>query len=788
MRKTLLAVLLVFLGLSAPQCAKAQKIKEAKDVLNMIEKVNDYWQAHNTPYCRGFWDNAAYFTGNMEAYKLTGKAQYYDYSDKWCRHNEWKGAKSNDKKNWKYKTYGEGDDFVLFGDWQICFQTYIDMYNLVPADYKVARAKEVMSYECQMADNKFWWWADALYMVMPVMTKMYLLTGDQMYLDKLYENFLWSDSLMWDKEAQLYYRDGKYIWPKVKTSCDGGKSFWARGDGWVLAGLAKVLADMPKDYKGRPFFEQRFRELADGVVACQRPDGYWSRSMLCEGDAPGPETSGTAFFCYGLEWGVNHGLLQGDKYRQAIDKAWGYLRVTALQPDGSIGYVQPIGEKPDPNKIVDARSQAPFGTGAWLLAACERVRYLEGSAKAQDVKPGQPGLAAGSKQNCVKKTIKNPTNVERQDVVELNGNEVFGALGLVGGRQIVITDGDQVEVPYQLTSDGKILVQVFLAPKGSTTLFIYKGEPRQYRLDCNGRIYPNREDDLAWENDKNAWRFYGPKMHNKGVNGFDTFTKNVTYPIQDKLYQSELGSYALNTRLQRAGRGGEWNQLHRDNYTYHRNRGEGMDAYTVGATLGAGAPALMNGNELILPDVYEKAEISENGPLRFRVKLTMYEQNGVTEMRNITQNKGSHMAHVEVAYMKKGGMEQNYACAGIAVHESQPDAYVINQKVGYIAYADALDTPKGQNGQLYIACLFPNAKAMKLSYLPMKEKKSGAVGHVIGQTKLAKPTVAEDTNLITGFDYYVGSAWSKYDVPSMAVWETLLQGYAAQMNTPLVVE
>lgn len=788
MRKTLLAVLFVFLGLGAPQCAKAQKIKEAKDVLNMIEKVNDYWQAHNTPYCRGFWDNAAYFTGNMEAYKLTGKAQYYDYSDKWCRHNEWKGAKSNDKKNWKYKTYGEGDDFVLFGDWQICFQTYIDMYNLVPADYKVARAKEVMSYECQMADNKFWWWADALYMVMPVMTKMYLLTGDQMYLDKLYENFLWSDSLMWDKEAQLYYRDGKYIWPKVKTSCDGGKSFWARGDGWVLAGLAKVLADMPKDYKGRPFFEQRFRELADGVVACQRPDGYWSRSMLCEGDAPGPETSGTAFFCYGLEWGVNHGLLQGDKYRQAIDKAWGYLRVTALQPDGSIGYVQPIGEKPDPNKIVDARSQAPFGTGAWLLAACERVRYLEGSAKAQDVKPGQPGLAAGSKQNCVKKTIKNPTNVERQDVVELNGNEVFGALGLVGGRQIVITDGDQVEVPYQLTSDGKILVQVFLAPKGSTTLYIYKGEPRQYRLDCNGRIYPNREDDLAWENDKNAWRFYGPKMHNKGVNGFDTFTKNVTYPIQDKLYQSELGSYALNTRLQRAGRGGEWNQLHRDNYTYHRNRGEGMDAYTVGATLGAGAPALMNGNELILPDVYEKAEIIENGPLRFRVKLTMYEQNGVTEMRNITQNKGSHLARVEVAYMKKGGMEQNYACAGIAVHESQPDAYVINQKVGYIAYADALDTPKGQNGQLYIACLFPNSKNVKLSYLPMKEKKSGAVGHVIGQTKLAKPTVAEDTTLITGFDYYVGSAWSKYDVPSMAVWETLLQGYAAQMNTPLVVE
>ena len=782
-----LPLLLLFVLLGTSVKVNADNVSDAQQVVNMIVKVNDTWQKNNTPYCRGFWDNAAYFTGNMEAYKLTGNAAYYDYSDKWCRHNEWKGAKSNDKKNWKYAWYGEGDDFVLFGDWQICFQTYIDMYHLVPADYKVARAKEVMAYECNHPDTHFWWWADALYMVMPVMTKMYLLTGEEMYLDKLYENYLWSDSLMWDKDEQLYYRDGKYIWPKVKTSCDGGKSFWARGDGWVLAGLAKVLADMPKDYKHRDFFVKRFQQLAEGVARVQRPDGYWSRSMLCEDDAPGPETSGTAFFCYGMEWGVNHGYLDKGKFGPVIEKAWNYLSTKALQPDNTIGYVQPIGEKPDPTKTVNEKSQAPFGTGAWLLAACERVRYLDGSSKAQDVKPGQPAMAGGSPQNCITKTITNPTNMERQDVVELNAKNICSQLGIPVCRHLVITDGDKVEVPYQITHDGKLLVQVFLAPKGSTTLYIYKGEPRQYRLDCNGRIYPNREDDLAWENDKNAWRFYGPKMHNKGVNGFDTFTKNVTYPIQDKLYQSELGSYGLNSRLQKAGRGGEWNQLHRDNYTYHRNRGEGMDAYTVGATLGAGAPALMQGDELILPDVYEKAEILENGPLRFNVKLTMYEQNGIREMRNITQDKGNHMAHVEVAYMKKGQLEQKFACAGIAVHESQPNAYVINQKVGYAAYADALDTPKGQNGQLYIGLLFPQ-KGAKLRYLPLKEKKSGAVGHVIGQSALVQPKVGSDDTVVAGFDYYVGSAWSRYDVPTMQVWEALLQGYAKQMETPLVVE
>jgi rhamnogalacturonyl hydrolase YesR len=97
--------------------------------------------------------------------------------------------------------------------------------------------------------------------------------------------------------------------------------------------------------------------------------------MLCPDDAPGYETSGTAFFTYGLLWGVNNSILDKKTYQPVIDKAWKYLYETALQPDGSIGYVQPIGEKPDPTKTVNAQSQSPFGTGAWLLAACEYLNY-----------------------------------------------------------------------------------------------------------------------------------------------------------------------------------------------------------------------------------------------------------------------------------------------------------------------------------------------------------------------------------------------------------------------------
>jgi len=368
--------------------------KKAKKVIAIIDKVNTYWQSNNKAEVRSFWDNAAYHTGNMEAFLLTGEQRYLDYSIRWAEHNNWSGATESDPAKWEYKNYGEDQRHVLFGDWQICFQTYIDIYQLAmgrmaPVNGKlehvnisggpdkcVARAKEVMGYEARSKANDYWWWADALYMVMPVMTKMYKLTGDISYLDKLYENLLYTDSIMLDQETGLYFRDGKYVYPKHKTE-NGKKDFWARGDGWVLAGLAKVLQDMPQQNKHRQFFVDKYVRLAKAVAALQQKEGYWTRSMMDPQQAPGPETSGTAFFTYGILWGVNHGYLSKKEFKPVIKKAWKYLTETALQADGKLGYVQPIGEKAIPGQVVDANSQANFGVGAFLLAACEYVRYID---------------------------------------------------------------------------------------------------------------------------------------------------------------------------------------------------------------------------------------------------------------------------------------------------------------------------------------------------------------------------------------------------------------------------
>lgn len=363
---------------TAPQMIYVLEVdiaSETATVLNIIHRVNQYWQTNNPKHGRAFWDNAAYHTGNMEAYALTKNPMYLHYSEAWANHNEWKGAKSDNRMNWKY-SYGESDEYVLFGDYQICFQTYVDLYNLNPDPKKIARAREVMEYQMSTPNNDYWWWADGLYMVMPVMTKLHKITGNPLYLEKLHTYLAFADSIMYDAEAGLYYRDGKYVYPKHK-SVNGKKDFWARGDGWVLAGFAKVLQDLPQTDKYRNEYVNRFQTLAKAVADCQQPEGYWTRSMLDSQHAPGPETSGTAFFIYGLLWGMNNGLLDRAIYQPVVDRAWNYLTTTALQPNGKVGYVQPIGEKAIPGQVVDANSTSNFGVGAFLLAACERVRFLQ---------------------------------------------------------------------------------------------------------------------------------------------------------------------------------------------------------------------------------------------------------------------------------------------------------------------------------------------------------------------------------------------------------------------------
>ena len=752
----------------APAGAKAKKKEAAKQLsaIEIVDKVNSHWQANNKPEVNAFWDNAVYFTGNMEAYRLTGNAKYLEYSDKWARHNKWSGATGQDPQKWQYKTYGEGQEHVLFADWQVCFQTYADMYAMNPDAYKVARAKEVLGREALMPQNDFWWWVDALYMGMPAFSKMYKMTGDEAYLDKLYANFKYADDLMFDKDDHLYYRDAKYIYPAHKTEA-GKKDFWARGNGWALAGLAKVLADVPETWQHRAALVERFRQLAEAVSKCQQEGGYWTRSMLDPKQAEGEETSGTALFAYGLLWGMNNGLLDRTVYGAVADNAWKYLSTVALQADGSVGYVQPIGEKAVKGQKLTAANANNFGTGAFLLAACEKVRYDDGSVMPSD-----------ARQFTV--NVTNTLGTFRQEVVEIDAKTVFEKLAISGGRQFQVYNAVGQQVPYQITHDGKVLIDAAVRPNGTATFTIKKGTPNTFVNTCYGRMYPERVDDIAWENDRAAYRCYGPALQRTGERSFgnDVWVKNTPSLVVEQRYFIEDGSKAKIAALKQTDPAAA--KALEMATTYHYDQGNGLDCYKVGPTLGCGTPALMIGDSIVMPYCYKEYEILDNGPLRFSVRLvyntTSYKtDNNVVENRILTLDKNSNFNKMTVWY--DGLTVPADIASGISLHSEDVDNVVLGKD--YIQYADPTDNPKGQNFQIFVGTLFPNgvAETKKVMYA---NPVNGNAGHALG--------IVKDYKGGQKYTYYFGSAWSKYDCRTQAEWQERVNSALANIKTPLTVE
>ncbi len=371
-----LAAIIIILSVSC--VANGQKNHRKSEIVAMIDSVQTEWQNRVSYKEDAWWDKAMYQTANMEAYRLTGNGQYLQYAENWARYNRWYGAKEENVSNWKYERPMYSHDNVMFADWEICFQTYMDLYELDGRrdTTMVKRAFQVMNHQISLHKNDFWYWCDALYMCMPVMTRLYKITGNRVYLQKLYEWIQFTDSVMYDNETGLYHRDRKYVYPKFK-SVNGKKEFWSRGNGWVIAGLARVLADLPQDWEHYNFFLQKYIRMAYAVKERQQPGGYWPQNIEDPDEMPGYETSGTGLYTYAMAWGVNNKILNKKEFAPTIESAWQYLQTTALLPDYRIGYVQDWGEKAMPNRPITEKNQTNFGTGCWLLAAVEYCKFLK---------------------------------------------------------------------------------------------------------------------------------------------------------------------------------------------------------------------------------------------------------------------------------------------------------------------------------------------------------------------------------------------------------------------------
>ena len=194
------------------------------------------------------------------------------------------------------------------------------------------------------------------------------------YLNFAVTNWWRTSDYLYDKDEHLFYRDSKFF---DRREPNGRKLFWSRGNGWVMAGLVRVLQYLPATHPTRKRFERQFKEMAGKVSVCQQADGLWRASLLDAESFPAKESSGSAFFVYALAWGINEGLLDRKQYEPAVIKGWDALG-DCVATDGKLTHVQPAGSAP---KHFDLGATEVYGVGAFLLAGSEVCRLTESMGK-----------------------------------------------------------------------------------------------------------------------------------------------------------------------------------------------------------------------------------------------------------------------------------------------------------------------------------------------------------------------------------------------------------------------
>src|SRR3546814_2869302 len=104
-------------------------------------------------------------------------------------------------------------------------------------------------------------------------------TGDRRYADFVHEEWKATTDYLFDPAEQLYFRDSRFF---DMRDAKGRKLFWSRGNGWVMAGLVRVLQVLDKSDPQRPTYEKLFKDMAAKVVTLQKADGYRSEEHTSE--------------------------------------------------------------------------------------------------------------------------------------------------------------------------------------------------------------------------------------------------------------------------------------------------------------------------------------------------------------------------------------------------------------------------------------------------------------------------------------------------------------------------
>jgi rhamnogalacturonyl hydrolase YesR len=364
---------LLFLG-SVITETPAQKLPSKKKILSTIRLTNKYfmdkWPDAGKPIFTNIerpsniWTRAVYYEGLMKLYSIDKKKEYYDYAVQWGEKHKWGLRGGVSTRN---------------ADNQCCGQTFIDLY-LIDNKQNPERVKDIKaSVDLMMATSKIddWNWIDALQMAMPVFVKLGKLYNDTSYFRRMYEMYAFTRNKhggngLYNAAEKLWWRDKDFVPPYKEPN--GEDCYWSRGNGWVVAALARTMEELPKSDPHFSEYLKDFKDMCATLLPLQRTDGYWNVSLNDPSNFGGKEVSGTSLFIYGFAWGINNGVLGKKTYLPAIAKAWNAMSKEVVHPDGKLGFVQGTGKEPKDGQPVNYDHTPDFedyGLGCFLLAGTE---------------------------------------------------------------------------------------------------------------------------------------------------------------------------------------------------------------------------------------------------------------------------------------------------------------------------------------------------------------------------------------------------------------------------------
>lgn len=370
MNRIFLLITVLFLGAGV----HAQKLPKKKKVLQTLRLTNQYfmnkWPDAGKPIFTNIerpsniWTRAVYYEGLLALHAVDKQQVYYEYALQWGKKHQWGlrgGIKTRNADN------------------HCCGQTYIDLY-LLDGKQHPERVRDIKAYvDTMMRTSKIddWNWIDALQMAMPVFVKLGNLYTDTSYFNRMYEMYAFTKykhggNGLYNAADKLWWRDKDFVPPYKEPN--GEDCYWSRGNGWVVAALAKTLEALPKTDPHYKEYLQDFKAMLSALPALQREDGYWNVSLHDASHFGGKEVSGTSLFIYGMAWGINNKVVDRATYLPIIVKAWNAMCKEAVHKDGKLGYVQGTGKEPKDGQPVGFDKTPDFedyGLGCFLLAGTE---------------------------------------------------------------------------------------------------------------------------------------------------------------------------------------------------------------------------------------------------------------------------------------------------------------------------------------------------------------------------------------------------------------------------------